>query len=267
MINIFIPVCLSLLASCSKPGNPAEDFPWQSEIKGKCCIYYRSAELNHLDVYRTLITAGLDSAKAFWGKDFPEAFDLYIHPSRSSMDSAWQEAWGFPGFRSECWMVASGVADRMDLLLSPIRWEEEACEHSFRQKDETRKLILHELIHVFHGQCNPSPDFSETEGIEWFIEGLATYASGQCDESRMIEVLEAVNSGQIPASLDELWKGDLRYGLSGSMLMYMDRRFGRSKLMKLMGMTCAEEILSDLQLTSEHLLSDWFQFMQSLYAK
>ena len=59
-------------------------------------------------------------------------------------------------------------------------------------------MITHELIHVYHGQLNVSPDFSNTEGIDWFIEGLATYASGQCDSMRISEVKVAIENNKIP---------------------------------------------------------------------
>ena len=125
-------------------------------------------------------------------------------------------------------MVASGVAGRMDLL-SPAIWHREACEHRYEDKEETRKLITHELFHVFHGQHHASPDFSASEGIDWFVEGLATYASGQYDDKRQSEVLEALKSGKVPAGLEGFWKGPLRYGQSASLLHYLDQKYGRQE--------------------------------------
>lgn len=83
-------------------------------------------------------------------------------------------------------MVASGIATKLDMI-SPKMWDKESCEHQYA---ETKKhnSSLHELVHVYHGQLNASPDFSNVEGIDWFVEGLATYASGQCDSLRIAEI-------------------------------------------------------------------------------
>ncbi|MGH2647254.1 MAG: hypothetical protein ACRDE8_06785, partial [Ginsengibacter sp.] len=115
-------------------------------------------------------------------------------------------------------MVASGVSDRIDIL-SPRLWRSENCEHDYSQKEQTQQLITHELVHVFHGQLNPSPDFSNVNNIDWFIEGLATCASGQCDSSGITEVINAIKNNSIPSSINQFWTGKLKYGLSGTLVM------------------------------------------------
>jgi len=60
-------------------------------------------------------------------------------------------------------------------------------------------------VHVFHAQLSSSPDFSDTEGIDWFVEGLATYASGQLDSLRLKEIKNAIIENNAPASLDSFW--------------------------------------------------------------
>ena len=229
---------------------------WQITKAGKCLIHYRADDLPQMAEYEDFVLQGIESVESFWGESFRREFDLYIHPVRSSMDQAWQTAWNMPDFSSECWMVASGVAARMDLL-SPAAWHREACEHNFEEKEETQKLIIHELIHVHHGQKNASPDFSEIEGIDWFVEGLATYASGQHDEERRRDVYQAVNDGKIPASLDGFWKGELRYGFCASMVQFIDQKYGRSGLKTLLAFSRKTEILQSLQTTELNLLRDW----------
>lgn len=233
---------------------------WRIKKVGKCLLHYMAEDLPNLSTYEALLLQGLNSVESFWGESFSEEFDLYIHPRRSSLDEAWQASWNMPGFESECWMVASGVAHRMDLL-SPAIWHREACEHRSEDLDRTQKLITHELFHVFHGQHNISPDFSETQGIDWFVEGLATYASGQNDENRKKEVLEAFKAEQFPASLDECWKGKLRYGQCASLLEYLDQSYGRQKLRSLMTFSTRSVLLESLQISETKLLTDWHKHL------
>ena len=51
-------------------------------------------------------------------------------------------------------MVASGVAARLDMI-SPMAWDKQACEHSYKEADKTQQLITHELVHIYHraNQC------------------------------------------------------------------------------------------------------------------
>ena len=73
------------------------------------------------------------------------------------------------------------------------------------------------MVHVCHGQFNSSPDFS------WFVKGLATYASGQFDSLRLEEIKKAVVENKIPVSLNSFWTGNLRYELSGSVVLFIDK--------------------------------------------
>lgn len=158
-------------------------------------------------------------------------------------------------------MVASGVATKLDLL-SPAQWKEEACEHTYEDKAKSQQLITHELVHVFHGQWNKSPDFSEVEQLDWWVEGLATYASGQCDQQRMDEVRRALTENNVPSTLDKFWSGKNRYGQSGSVILYIDQHYGRKKLIELLPLTKKTELLATLNVSEEQLLKDWKNFVQ-----
>jgi hypothetical protein len=153
-------------------------------------------------------------------------------------------------------MVASGVADRLDIL-TPLKWETEACEHSFTDKEQTQKLLTHELVHVFHGQQNPKPDFAGMDDLAWLIEGMATYASGQLNETRMAGVKSLVAEGKAPSALASFWTGKNKYGLSGSMMEYIDFHFGRSKLFDLLPFTDQQKVLSFLETNEAKLINDW----------
>lgn len=170
------------------------------------------------------------------------------------------ENWKVPDFKSECWMVASGAAHKLDIL-SPEKWATESCEHTYDDKLKTQQLITHELFQVYHGQVNKSPYFSDAEGIDWFVEGLATYASGQCDDGRLREIIKALRENKAPASLDDFWTGRMKYGLSGSLVLYIDHTFGREKLKELMKFNKRSEILASLNITEADLLKAWKKYM------
>ena len=58
-------------------------------------------------------------------------------------------------------------------------------------------LITHELVHTYHGQHNPTRDFTGMDDLGWFVEGLATYASGQMAHSHAGDAKAALAAGTI----------------------------------------------------------------------
>jgi hypothetical protein len=233
---------------------------WISEKHNDFTIFYKTADARNEKEYVEIIDNGIKSVESFFANTFQHRFDIYVHPNRQSLDSQWQEDWKMPGFKSECWMVASGVGDKLDMI-SPKMWDKESCEHSYAEKIKTQRLITHELVHVFHGQLNASKDFNDTENIDWFVEGLATYASGQCDTTRMAEVKKMVLNKQSPATLDDFWKGNLKYGLSGSVVMFIDHKYGRAKLKGLLTFNKKPQILAALNTPEEDLLAEWRKYI------
>lgn len=235
-------------------------------FKKDCKFYnlnYTTEDESSIDEYQSLILSGLKKVEKFFNGHYKNKFEVFIYPNRKSLDSAWRNDWNIPGFKSECWMVASGISKKIDIL-SPKRWDTESCEHKYGQKEQTQELITHELVHVFHGQLNVSPDFDDVKNIDWFIEGLATYASGQCDSNRIMEVIKGINSKTIPQTIDQFWTGKLKYGLSGTMVMYIDKKYGRIKLKELLNYNEKLKILQAIGITEINLLSGWKEYMLSL---
>ena len=241
-------------------GSKTPENKWITERYSEYDLFYQTVDKNNVEDYTVFLSSGIGSVESFFGISFPEKFNVFVHPNRSSLDSTWQHDWNMPEFKSECWMVASGVASKLDML-SPKAWDTESCEHKYSDTLRTQNLIVHELVHVFHGQMNASPDFSDTEAINWFIEGLATYASGQCDSLRMAEVGQAISDNNIPESLDEFWTGKLRYGLCGSVVMFIDNKYGRDKLCALLQFNKKAALLGSLNTTESALLEEWKKYM------
>ncbi len=234
---------------------------WKVEHKERYDLYYTDQDSPSIEVYTAFFEHGIGTVEAFFDCEFRQRFEIRVHPDRNSLDSAWQADWMMPDFTSECWMVASGVARKLDVL-SPGTWDSLSCEHSYSDKTATQRLLTHELVHVLHGQYNVSPDFSDVHGIDWFVEGLATYASGQCDRERMMEVKEAVKKEAVPKALDDFWTGQMRYGLSGSVVMYIDKYSGRKKLRELLRFNTKVQVLEVLKISEEELLKGWADFVR-----
>ncbi len=233
---------------------------WLRQEQKGYTIYYTANDHNNIEDYKIYFDKGKMSVTTFFQSAYPDQFDVYIHPDRISLDSTWQKDWNMPGFKSQCWMVASGVADKLDII-SPKRWDSLACEHTYSNSTETKRLITHELVHVYHGQQNVSPDFSDVTGIDWFVEGLATYASGQCDSIRINEVKKAVVANEIPTELNKFWTGNLRYGLSGTVVMYLDKRYGRDKLVSLLEYNSITELMDSLETTESDIIAGWKNYL------
>ena len=236
---------------------------WNTYEQGGYHVSYTLLDQHNIKEYETYFTKGKRRVEAFFQNPFKDHFYINIHPSRVSLDSTWQRDWGMPDFKSQCWMVASGIAAKLDII-SPKQWDSLACEHSYSNPIHTQRLITHELVHVFHGQRNVSPDFSDLTGMDWFVEGLATYASGQCDATRSSEVKNALIRNEIPDTLSAFWSGKLRYGLSGTVVMYLDARFGRKKLSSLLRYNHLEDLLLTLETTESELLRDWRDYINAL---
>jgi hypothetical protein len=235
---------------------------WKIEEHSGYTLYYTDRDKEDKKEYMNLIDNGFKNIQFFFDDTFKKKFEVFIHPDRLSLDKQWSHDWNIPDFKSECWMVASGVAGKLDIL-SPNSWIREACEHDSGDKIKTQQLIVHELVHVFHGQINLSPDFSDMKDMDWFVEGLAAYASGQCDANRIQEIKMAIVRKEIPLSLDNFWTGNLKYGLSGSMVMYIDNKFGRNKLRELLKFKSKTELLEFLKISEQNLLKGWEGYMNS----
>jgi hypothetical protein len=196
----------------------------------------------------------------FFGKPFASSVAVTIVGSRKEFDAAIPAAWGVTP--SQCWMVGAGVYDRL-IMLSPTAWAKDACDHKPGDMDEAKQIMRHELTHVIHGQYNPTHDFTGMDDAAWFIEGLATYVSGQLDDKRLARAQSALNSGKGPTGLADAWSGSEKYGFSGSMVAYLDKKYGRSKLISLLGKTTNAAIMQELGTTQQEFIAQWSKWLKS----
>jgi hypothetical protein len=210
-----------------------------------------------------LLISSLQAAKirieGFFGQPFRQPFTVVVFPSRDSFDRYFTERWKVP--KTEAWMVASGVADKLTILARDV-WKTQAQEHDPSDEKHYRELISHEAVHVYHGQFNPTGDFEGMDNLGWFVEGLAVYVSGQLEGSHRHAARDAINEGKEPNPLTKAWSGKYRYGVCGSMVRFIDKKWGRKTLLKLLGEVQPDSLLTILQTTESAFLKDWVQFVK-----
>jgi hypothetical protein len=212
------------------------------------------------EALRRDVDRGIERVEAFFGAPFPAPFEVLVLPDRAAFTDSFPPEWGMP--ETACWMVAAGVADALRIL-DPAVWDTDACEHDAGDAQHVAGIVAHELAHVFHGQNNPTGDFVGAEEVGWFGEGLAVLVSGQLETGHRASAVEAVRSGDVPARLAQAWSGPHRYGVSGTLVEYIDRELGRLGLFALLAATTEAEILAALGRDEEDLLAEWALFVEA----
>jgi hypothetical protein len=203
---------------------------------------------------RPYLQQGRQKVERFFGEPFGKPFHVEVFPDRAAFDNYFRKRWKVP--KTESWMVASGVADRL-AILSPRVWKTQAAEHDPADTNHVRDLLAHELVHVYHGQHNPRPDFDGMDDSGWLVEGLAVYASGQLEGPHRSGARDALKGGKAPTRLADAWSGKYRYGVSGSMVEFVDKRYGRDVIRKLLAVVDNEEALKLLNATEGQFLENW----------
>ncbi len=252
-------ICAALLFAFCFLKIDAQDV-WQNYKKGGINIKYTDADKLEIGKIAGFIFKGNQTIKRFFGQKFPKSFEIYVLPDRKTLTEMWRRDWNAPELETECWMVASGTATKLTIL-SPRVWRTEVCEHNPDDVKDTGFVITHEQVHVFHGQNNPNPNFDGMDSLGWFVEGLAVYASGQLEGAKLAPPREAIEKGKAPAKLENVWSGKYRYSTSGSIVKFIDAKFGRKTLLKMLKGTSEKELLGFLNLTEDDLLSQWKNFV------
>lgn len=218
-------------------------------------IVVPDSEKEVLGVLRGAVDAGRTRVEAYFGRPFPKPFVVEVLSSRSEMDAAFSRRWETQ--KTACWMVAAGVQDRL-FILSPRVWKSEACEHA-ASPAHVGEIVGHELVHVFHGQYAPNGDFNGMDQMAWFVEGLATSVSGQLDGAHAGDARAALKAGKGPKSLATAWSGRYRYGVSGSLVRFIETTRGRATIDRLLRVGTNAAVMATLGTTEGAFLAAWRQ--------
>jgi hypothetical protein len=213
-----------------------------------------------LKVLCRYVEQGYMVVENYFKHPFIKTFDLRIFSNKKSLISYWESEWADFNLEPACWMVASGT-EKVLAILSPEHWESETCEHNFSNESRTKRIIIHELVHVFHDQYNPKQQFVEMEPLTWFVEGVAVQVSGQENDIHRSSACEAVRLGKAPKSLDQAWTGKYRYSISGSLVGYIESIFGRQMIFELLECTDENSLLDRIGLSAQELLEEWEKFV------
>src|SRR5262245_38368694 len=206
--------------------NANDSLTWIKKDASFFTLHYTSADSSIVNGIEKNLVDGEKTIRSYFERSFNKKFDVYIFPNRNELDLQWSKDWAGAGFKSQCWMVASGVASRLDIL-STLAWKKDACDHNANDSIEVQKIITHELMHVFHAQQNPNPNFDGMDDLSWLVEGLATFVSGQLTNDRL-ERLKTQLKQKPPAKLSELWTGSEKYGRAGSFIQFLEQKYGKN---------------------------------------
>lgn len=212
-----------------------------------------------MDLLLESLDSGQKRIEQFFGKPFSKPFEVEVFPDRPAFDQYFSKRWKVP--KTQSWMVASGVSDKLTMLSRKV-WKTQASEHKPEDEPHYRELIAHELVHVYHGQRNPTGDFEGMDDLGWLVEGLAVYVSGQLDKSHRLAAHDAIRLGKGPRTLSNAWSGRYRYGVCGSMVQWIDQKWGRASLDALMKVTKQDDALKVLEISEKEFLHGWEQFVK-----
>lgn len=224
-----------------------------------------NGEICQNNAIQKYVLKGVIQVESFFNHKFQNEFEVKIFSERKYLDDYWRKRWKMPEFSSECWMVASGDTHEI-AILDTTSWKTQACEHDALDKLHVQNLITHELVHVFHEQFKKTK-FSSAEGINWLIEGLATYCSGQLTQKKFDELCTLVKSRTAVDSLKNAHSGKHRYTISGTFVEYIDNMFGRKKIFELLKVSDEKSVLQVLNKTESSFIEDWSSFVENQYCE
>jgi hypothetical protein len=201
-----------------------------------------------------LIDRGRQTAEQFFGTTYAATFLVKVMHDRDALNAHWRVLLRQPNLQTQCWQIAGGWATEFDIL-SPAVWSSRSCGHD-ANASHVAHVVAHELVHVLHGQRNPS-FFSIAASTPWILEGLAAYASGQWAAEYAGAARSTLSSGFAPTTFAEMWTSSANYPLAGSVFAYVHQRFGIGAVRRLLTAAFEADLLTALSTDATTLLGDW----------
>ena len=251
--------CASSRMTVNSVANP-ENVPWQALSKNGITIEYQHPDERLISDLLQQVVAGEHAVTEFFGSPFPKSYKVRIFSSRAEMDDFWSRTVERPVASANCWMIASATAELL-YILSPRIWLTEACANN-PDRESIQNTINHELVHVYHAQLNPNKLWN-MKGRTWFIEGLAVHASKQLTARNWASLKSIANSDARPKGLGDFWGATKKnsYSLSGSLIEYIDKTFGRDVIVQMLSKTTKEELLDASGMSEASLTQGWQSYV------
>lgn len=255
--SIFVSIIgLAATAGCQQPTGSAPADEWLTVAQDGLSVRAIRADSGLVPFVREAIRNGESIATTFFNVPPLQTFRVSIYPDRTTLTDRWRAAWQLPAFQAECWMIAAAWGNELDLL-SPRIWSRDACGHDANNLTHIRNVLAHEVVHVLHAQLGQHANLGSMLNAQWFTEGLAVYISGMLDVDYAGTVQSRLNAGFAPTTLAEVWTDRANYPLSGSIVRYIDRRYGRAAIRELLTERSTAMILTRLGVSETELLRAW----------
>jgi hypothetical protein len=235
-------------------GAPADE--WLTVTSGGLPIHAVRADSGLGPLVADAIRNGERLATTFFAGASMQPYTIEIYPDRAGLIAHWRVVREFSWPQSPCWLIASAWATELDLL-SPRVWSRDACGHDGNDTTHIRNVLAHEVVHVIHGQLGQHATLSTMLSAQWLTEGLAVYITGVLETEYAGVVQARLAAGFAPSTLAEVWNEPANYPLSGSIVRYIDRRYGRTVLRDLLSARSTTEVLTRLGVGEAELLTAW----------
>lgn len=249
-------VCLGVaVATCGRSPTSPGSTEVHTEQHTGYALEYIGADRAVAESLVPMIDRGRQTAEQFFGTTYSATFVVKILHDRDALNLRWRVAFQQPSLQTRCWEIAGGWATEFDIL-SPAMWNSQACGHDGTNANHVANVVAHELVHVLHGQRNPS-FFSIAASTPWILEGLAAYASGQWAVEYASSARSALSGGFAPTTFAEIWTSSANYALAGSVFAYIHQHFGTDAVRRLLTVGSEEALLTSLSTDATTFLQDW----------
>ncbi len=216
--------------------------------KGQYKVICDPVEKPYLRLMELWTDRCIDTIEGFFHKGFNHGFTVKVYSSRDRFEAG-----------SPCWFVGWSTENRVHLL-SPLIWEDQSCEPAAGDPFASFRIVLHEVVHVFHLQYRDAAALDST--MRWFSEGLAEYVSGRTDLDSL-EISEQIKAEKYPTDFKTLYDQKNFYTWSGLLVGFIDHKYGRDMLHKILEMDNSDQFLELLETRETDLFSQWNRVLKA----
>ena len=112
--------------------------------------------------------------------------------------------------------------------------------------DEYRRLVVHELVHVFEEHLAPDIEANQ----RWWSEGLAAYLSGQWRHEDQFQfrqpVMEGIRLRRVPGINEIQTDVELCYAWGWTIVMFIEDTYGKDAIVKIVNKCDDGDVLATL---------------------